>query len=306
MGRFHHSKKAHSEGKEKRKNKFTIGKTGNKKLEDDFVYTQKHKNIWNSFCNFLDERFAEEDLSEILDAEEIARLKIPPTIPAHLEFIPTNVGDQETEEEKRARSRAQILADKSYASKESSHLEGLRKLKQKFNRAIVLVLKHVDAQINLDLHQFLKSDPIKKMEPEAKYNSLREHFSEHWGPHSSLDVTKIKQELTEMQGDDPGWRKYLQNFNYFVGSLEQTMQRDANDAVIYGPAPAAIYPARPQATAPAAQLQAYIEACQAADELRDAQFPHGGPALNHRPLDGELKKGRFPEVTLTLHSQFLL
>ena len=72
------------------------------------------------------------------------------------------------------------------------------------------------------------------------------------------------------------------NFNYFVGSLEQTMQRDANDAVIYGPAPAAIYPARPAATAPTAQLQAYIE-------LRDAQFPHGGPALNHRPLDSELK-----------------
>jgi hypothetical protein len=32
-----------------------------------------------------------------------------------------------------------------------------------------------------------------------------------------------------------------------------------------------------------------IKACQAADELRDAQFPHGGPALNHRPLDSELK-----------------
>ena len=68
------------------------------------------------------------------------------------------------------------------------------------------------------------------------------------------------------------------------------MQRDANDAVIYGPAPAPIYPARPAATAPTAQLQAYIEACQTADKLRDAQFPHGGPALmNHRPLDSELK-----------------
>ncbi len=79
-----------------------------------------------------------------------------------------------------------------------------------------------------------------------------------------------------MQGDVPGWRKYLQNFNFLVGSLEQTMQRDANDAVIYyGPAPAAIYPARPPATAPTAQLQAYIEACQLADELRDAQFPQG-------------------------------
>jgi hypothetical protein len=77
MGRFHNSKKAHSEGKGKKNNKLTISKTGNKKLEDDFVYTQKNKNIWNSFCNFLDKRFAEEDLSEILDAEEISRLKFP-------------------------------------------------------------------------------------------------------------------------------------------------------------------------------------------------------------------------------------
>ena len=83
-----------------------------------------------------------------------------------------NVGDVESDEERRA-SRAQTLADKSYASREAAHLEGLKKLKQKFNRATVLVLKHVDAQINLDLHQFLKSDPIKKLEPEARYNSLR-------------------------------------------------------------------------------------------------------------------------------------
>ena len=49
------------------------------------------------------------------------------------------------------------------------------------------------------------------------------------------------------------------------------------------------YPARPAATAPALQLKAYIEACQAADELRDAQFPHGGPVPNHHPLNSELK-----------------
>jgi hypothetical protein len=52
-------------------------------------------------------------------------------------------------------------------------------------------------------------------------------------------------------------------------------------------APPAVYPSRLAATEPAAQLQAYIEAWQAADELRDAQFPDGGPALNHRPLDSE-------------------
>jgi hypothetical protein len=77
------------------------------------------------------------------------------------------------------------------------------------------------------------------------------------------------------------------------------MQRDANDAVIYGPPPAAEYPARPASTAPAVQLQAYIEACQAADELRDAQFPHRGPALNHRPPDSELKTTLLDALSLS-------
>ena len=136
------------------------------------------------------------------------------------------------------------------------------------------------SSINLDMHQFLNSDPIKRLDLET---------NERWGPHSSLDVAKIKLDLTSMRGDDPGWRKYLQNFNYFVGSLEQTLQRDANDAIIYGPAPAAVYPARPLATAPAAEHTAYIVACQLADEIRDAKFPHGGPALKHKPTDAELK-----------------
>ncbi len=74
-----------------------------------------------------------------------------------MEFIPTNVGDVESGEDKRAGIRAQALADKSYTSKEAAHLDGLKKLKQKFNRATILVLKHVDAQINLDLHQVFKS-----------------------------------------------------------------------------------------------------------------------------------------------------
>ena len=80
----------------------------------------------------------------------------------------------------------------------------------------MLVLKHTDALINLDMHQFLNSDPIKRLDPETKYRRLRQYFSERWGPHSSLDVAKIKSDLTSMRGDDPGWRKYLQNFNYFV------------------------------------------------------------------------------------------
>ena len=113
------------------------------------------------------------------------------------------------------------------------------------------MLKHTDALISLDMHQFLKSDPIKRLDQETKYRRLRQYLSERWGPHSSLDVAKIKADLTSMRGDDPGWRKYLQNFNYL--SLEQTLQRDANDAIIYGPASAAEFPVRPLDTTPAAE-----------------------------------------------------
>ena len=161
----------------------------------------------------------------------------------------------------------------------------------------MLVLKHTDALINLDMHQFLNSDPIKRLDPETKYRKLRQYFSERWGPHSSLDVAKIKSDLTSMRGDEPGWCKYLQNFNYFVGSLEQTLQRDANDAIIYGPAPAAaVYPAKPLVTAPAAEHTAYIVTCQLADEVRDAKFPHSGPALNHKSTDGRASSINTPRV----------
>ena len=60
---------------------------------------------------FLDERFAEEDLSEILDTDEIARIKTPPIIPAMIEFVPENPGDVESDEARRARARGQALAD---------------------------------------------------------------------------------------------------------------------------------------------------------------------------------------------------
>ena len=125
-----------------------------------------------------------------------------------LQFEPQTQGEVESEDARRVRERRQqILADKSYAAREAQHFDGIKKLAQKFNRATMLVLKHADALINLDMHQFLNSDPIKQLDPETKYRRLRKYFSERWGPHSSLDISKIKADLTSMRGDDPGWRK---------------------------------------------------------------------------------------------------
>ncbi len=183
--------------------------SGRKKLPEDFLHTQNHKSIWNFFSNFLDERFAEEDLSEILDEDEVTRIKTAPTISQMLRFELQTQGEVESKEAKRVRERAQTLADKSYAAREAQHFDGINKLAAKFNRANVLVLKHTDALINLDMHQFLNSDLIKRLDPETKYQRLRQYFSERWGPHSSLDVAKIKSDLTSMRGDDPGWRKYF-------------------------------------------------------------------------------------------------
>jgi len=181
MGKFHHAKKAREAERSSRsssKTKYDALKSGRKKLPEDFVYTQYHKSIWNSFCNFFDERLAEEDLSEILDEDEITRIKIPPPYPPLFAFEPANPGDVETEEAKSARKRRQAIEDKSYSTMLSHHLEGVKKLASKFNRATVLMLKHVDALINLDMHQFLKSEPIKRLDPETKYRRLRQYSLE--------------------------------------------------------------------------------------------------------------------------------
>ena len=96
----------------------------NKKNKNSPSANRETRSWKTTSSSFKGIRFAEEDLSEILVAEEIAKFKIPQTIPVLLEFIPTNVRDVELEEEKRARTRAQALADKSNASKEASHSSG--------------------------------------------------------------------------------------------------------------------------------------------------------------------------------------
>ena len=105
MGKFHHSKKHHGDKKKSSSSrpKYDLTQAGRRKLPEDFLYTQNHKSIWNSFSNFLDEKFAEEDLSEILDEDEVTRIKTAPVIPPMLQFVPQNPGEEESEEESSGR-----------------------------------------------------------------------------------------------------------------------------------------------------------------------------------------------------------
>ena len=89
------------------------------------------------FSNFLDERFAEEDLSEILDEDEVTRIKTASTILPMLQFEPQTQGEVESVETRRTRERGQSLANKSYAAREAQYFDGINRLAQKFNRATV-------------------------------------------------------------------------------------------------------------------------------------------------------------------------
>ena len=93
MGKFHHSKKHHGDKKKSSSSrlKYDLTQAGRRKLPEDFLYTQNHKSIWNSFSNFLDEKFAEEDLSEILDEDKVTRIKTAPAIPPMLQRQSTSV-----------------------------------------------------------------------------------------------------------------------------------------------------------------------------------------------------------------------
>ena len=82
-------------------------------------------------------RFAEEDLSEILDEDEVTRIKTAPAIPPMLQFEHQTQEEVESEDARRARERGQSLADKSYAAREAQYFDGIKKLAQKFNGATV-------------------------------------------------------------------------------------------------------------------------------------------------------------------------
>jgi hypothetical protein len=197
MGRFHHSKKHHGDKKKSSSSrlKYDLTQAGRRKLPEDFLYTQNHKSIWNSFSNFLDENFAEEDLSEILDEDEVTRIKTAPAIPLMLQFEPQTPGEEESEESKRARARGQSLADKSYAGREAQYFDRIKKLAAKFSRATVLVLKHTDTLINLDMHQFLKSDPVKCLDPAS--TSANDGVPTHrWMLRRSKQISLVCGEMT--------------------------------------------------------------------------------------------------------------
>ena len=130
MGLYHQSKKAHSKerGRNTSNSRSESSNSGRRsKLPEDFLYAAaKHKNIWTAFCNFFDERLAAEDLGDILDENEVTRIKTAPTIPPMLQFTPANLGAVETEEQKNERKRGQQLADK-----ESQYFDGINRLASK-------------------------------------------------------------------------------------------------------------------------------------------------------------------------------
>jgi hypothetical protein len=113
MGKFHHSKKHHGDKKKSSSSRprYDLTQAGRKKLPEDFLYyTQKHKSIWNFFSNFLDERFAEEDLSEFLNEDEVTRIKTTSTIPPMLQFEPQTPGEvDKAGEGSRTITRRQVL-----------------------------------------------------------------------------------------------------------------------------------------------------------------------------------------------------
>ena len=112
--------------------------SGRTKLPEDFLYTQNHRVFGISSTTFLTRDLQKKDLSQILDEDEVTRIKTAPTIPPMLQFEPQTPGEVESEEA--ARTRGESLADKSYAGREAQYFDGIKKLAAKFNRATVLVL----------------------------------------------------------------------------------------------------------------------------------------------------------------------
>lgn len=115
------------------------------------------------------------------------------------------------------------------------------------------------------------------------------------GPHSSVDVQHLRQNLaTDLDPTILGWNTYLRKFYSTVTTLEQLHQKDpTTNAVIRGPRPAPVPVPDPiitnDPTVDTPRYKKYHDDVKAAEAKVLADYPNGGPPLNFKPSDTELK-----------------
>ena len=244
-------------------------------------YDGNDKSKWNKFISQNSEELLRKNIGYILNPEvlaaRLAEVPQPPIIP---------IGLHETPLQANHRIIQQGREDKRWQSLVSKRDNDVRKVEEDFGNAIVILKDQCSDIIRDDLNSILNRPNVLLLGNQAKYNLIYNRLETQWGPHNQGDVDILRDKLISLNGDETGWRLAIQIFDQTVTSMEMTVQRNAEGAVIRGAVVPNLPPLLP-GNPTNAQAQAYYAATAAAYQAAAAAE---GPALNYRPTDAQLKE----------------
>ena len=254
-----------------------------------------------------DRKLRVEKLTYLLDPNEIAKIKVTVEKPVFEHFHPTLAEPTESEEAKAERDMINDVAKSVYKDALSRKIKEMKDLQDDFERYLSIIFEDlVDIRICNELHDFVQIKCLA-MTPEQKLHYVFEHLLNTHGPHSNLDVTQLTARVTELSANTMmGRAKYLPEFMHAVTTLASMNQRDpSTNEVIRGPKPAPNPVPHQPLTGDAAQdhiiLRNHYAATLTEQERVDKAWPLGGPELNYKPPDSQLKSALLQWVKTDNH-----
>ena len=252
-------------------------------------YSSRDKSRWPDLLQSLDNQLLAHGISYLNKPAEVAAIKADPPEPVFSVFRATTAKPNEEPHEKEVRDMKNDVKKKLYTDALSRQITKLERLQQDNETRLSILYDLVDKTIHDELHDF-KKRACAEMTPEEQFNAVFQHLQMTHGPHSSLDVRELTQQLSDLSPITSGWPKYLLAFSHHVTTtLADMKQTDpTSGAVLRGPKPAPRkvnhIPLTGDAAQDAAILMAHYLATRDEQAKKvDREWPDGGPELNHKP-----------------------
>jgi len=263
----------------------------------NFIYSHKTTEKWKTFRACLVEEFLSNSIDHILYPERIEQMQKKPDLPA---IIPIPHGETPDEREQRIAQQKLLGEDWKQACSEHRKRTG-EKLSRECQLGMGILLQHVDLDIKRDLQELLERPDNKMKDSYDRWNLLWDRLETEWGPSTHYDVQNLKERLRTLDGNKMtkgGWLQYWSKFKEIVSALEQIEMKDEYGNEVRGPLPPLEEIDIPEEPADnslaerqrySRECKRYVRAMRQSTDERNREYPNGGPVLNHRPTDEELK-----------------
>jgi hypothetical protein len=234
----------------------------------------------------------------ILYPERIEQMQKKPGLPA---IIPIPEGETPDEREQRIAQQKLLGEDWKQACCEHRKRIGDR-LSRECQLGMGILLQQVDLDIKRDLQELLERPDNKLNDSYDRWNLLWERLESEWEPSTHYDAQNMKERLRTLDRNKKmakgGWLQYWSKFKEIFSALEQIEMKDEYGNDVRGPLPPLEEIDIPEEPADNSLLERqrykiecrrYVRAMREATDECNREYPNGGPVLNHRPTDEELK-----------------